>query len=286
MSIVLLDTDNAYLAIRDLLSDDKRALLARTHSGPIAIPPLEDIARRLAASARRGKPYAAELAVADQRHDIAAVVLDHICQIHELLGALPEYGTFARYATRVRGTLSMERTIVTASYGQAAANAHRNRLRLPEIEDVLDQMPAIGGVTAYKVAEIFIRSGEEIGKLLSQRADVRADENATRAEITGPNLLHEARDLLLRTRSMIANEVSLRPDLPADLTDRIFSVLDERIAVAAAARARARPASGATDPATDPGAAAPTDEPVDGEGRDGSAPPPADLDGGASDEDR
>lgn len=278
MSILFLDTDNIYLAVRDLLTDAKRALIRRTQSGVFALPLLEEIERRLAVVTRKGKPYAAELAAADQRHDIGGIVLDLVCRVHELLGALPEYAEAAERAAKVRGTLSMERSIVTASYGQEAANALRNRGLLPDIEEVLRAMPVLPGVDGRAVAELFIGGGEDIGRLLSLRADALAEAQAARAEIGGANLLHEARDLLQRTRSMLDNEVSMRPDLPRDLVDRIFSVLDERIAVAVEANTRGR------RPAGSPEGAAPPAEGIDGEGRDGTVSPSSDIDGGASEE--
>lgn len=278
MSIVFLDTDGMYLAILDLLSEDKRALLGRTQSGPIAIPPLEAMAERLAIVTRKGKPYADELAAADRLHDIGAMVLDLICQIHELLGALAEHADAAELAAKVRATLSLERAIIRASYGQTAANAHRNRRKLAALVDTLRRMPAIEGLTAHDVAEMYIGGGEQVGRYLNLRADALAEAETARAEAAGPSLLNEARDLVQRTRAMVTHEVSLRPDLSADLPRRIFATLDERIAVAAAAIAQRNRADASTAAAADAADA----EPLDGEGADRSQPPRDDIDDGAS----
>ncbi len=264
MSIIMLDTDNAYLVVTDLLTDEKRVLLGRTLSGPLAIPLLEAIAPRLAVVTRKGKPYAAELSDADRRHDVGAVVLDDICRIYEVLGSLPQFAELTESAQKVRATLSMSRSIITASYGQSAANALRNRQVIDEVDAVLRAMPIAPGVSARDVAELFISGGEDIGDLLRKRASALAAAQAARAETSGANLLAEARDLLLRIRTMLDSEVSMRDDLPADLVDRIFSMLDERIAVAVARNSRG-------------GAAA-----VDGEGADGTEAAPLDLDAGGA----
>lgn len=267
-NIAYADTDIVYLAILDILTPEKRALVERTRSGPLALGPLEAMADRLAVVTHKGKPYAQELAAADQQHDIGAMVLDLVCRAHELLGALPRFAELARRGRKVRDNLSMGRTIITASYQQEAANAHRNRRLLPDIAAELSEMPITRGVTALDIAEMFIEGGEEIGRLLGRRADALALAQSARNEAGGVNLLHEARDLLMRLRSLLDNEVSLRDDLPDDLVPRVFSVLDERLA-AAEARARSGAASAVTPAA-------------EGEGRDGTAAEQPDLDGGAS----
>lgn len=264
MKTVLMTTDDAYLAIADLLTEEKRAMLARTAFGPLAIPHLEAIHERLAVLARRGTPYAAELAEADRRHDIGAVVLDHICHIHELLGSLPEHAELADVAQRLRGTLSMERGIIRASYGEEVANALRNRPLVESIDEELRAVPVARGVTARDVVELFVGGGEELGVYLRRRADALAETRAARSERGGKHLLNEARDLISRVRSALDAETSLRDDLPFGFVDRLFAVLDERLSVAAARQAR--------------GASAAT---VDGEGADGTVAEPLDLDGDA-----
>lgn len=259
MSMMLLDTDNTWLAILDLLSPDKRALLARTDSGPRAIPRLETIAERLASVVHRGKPYTEQLAHADRIHDVGCAVLNHLCDAHEALGLLPQFGAHGERARRVRAALSMERALTRAGYAEAAANAVRNRRAIDRVRDDLRAMPAAAGVTAEEVAELFIAGGEEIREWLGRRADAMAHASAARAE-AGPNVLHEAREVLSRLRATLEGEVSWRDDLPSDLVGRIFSVLDERIAAAAATLRSGRAAgagqdgSAVVEPSADDGA--------------------------------
>ncbi len=261
MSMVLTTTDDIYLAVSDLLTEEKRRLLALTLNGPLAIPHLEAAAERLAVLTRKGTPFAAELALADKRHDIGAIVLDCICQIHALLGGLPEYAELAETASLLRDTLSMDRSIIRASYGEEVANALRNRPLLDEIAGELRAVPVARGVNAHDVAELFVGGGEELGVYLRKRADAVAEARAVRAESGSKNLLHEVRDLLRRVRATLEGEASMRDDLPAGFVDRVFSVLDARIAIAVARHSRS--ASSAA---------------VDGEGNDASAPAPLDLD--------
>ncbi len=102
MSIMLLDTNAIYLALLDLLTDAKRALIAQTDTGPRAMPYIEEVVDRLALIVHDGRPLAAELAAADKRHDIGCAALDRTCRLYTLLGALPEFAAMGPMAEYVR----------------------------------------------------------------------------------------------------------------------------------------------------------------------------------------
>ncbi len=270
MNMTHLDANTIYLILLDLISETKRALIEQTDSGPRALPHLEAAALRFSVIVQGGKPFAAELAGADKVHDVGAVALELICDLHTLLATLPQYAHLGPPAAQVRSALTIGRRHARASYVNEAAEAARNRVALPDVADILREMPVTRGVSALDIAEMYVRGGEELRGFLMKRAEADAEAAAARAGGVG-SALQEARQLIIRLRAMIENEVSFRDDLDDDLPLRIFSLLDGRLA-AAAARTR-RNAGGAA------GEGAVADD--EGVGQDASAAIESLIDGGA-----
>ncbi|MBI4817764.1 MAG: hypothetical protein HY791_16000 [Deltaproteobacteria bacterium] len=84
-------------------------------------------------------------------------------------------------------------------------------------------MPLAGGGTLKNWAEAFVSSGEELGVLLSNRADAetgteRATTRGFRGEVIG---------LLNRFRAALRDEVEFNPALPRNLDAQIFGTFDE-----------------------------------------------------------
>lgn len=229
MSEARLTIEDHYFITRHLLSDDNRALLMRTATGPHAIPHLERLRETLAHLTDTRPPYADELADADRRHDAAGGALLHLCVLYRTLAALPGHEPLAELADRITGALVLDRALFAASYRDEANAAARNRVALPALAPLLEGIPVVPGLDARALAERFVEAGEEIGRLLQQRAETQAEAGRVRQE-EGQNVRHRAQRLIGPLREAITAELGWRDDLPADLTSRLFGVIDQRIA--------------------------------------------------------
>lgn len=249
MSEARLTVEDHYFITRHLLSDDNRALLERTATGPHAIPHLERLRDTLTHLADTRPPYTDELAAADHRHDAAGGALLLLCELYRALALLPGHERLAETADRITGALVLERSLFGASYRDEANAAARNREALPALTPLLDGIPIVPGLDARALADRFVEAGEEIGHLLRRRAEAQAEAGRVRQE-EGQNVRHRAQRLISSLRESITTEMTWRDDLPADLASRLFGVIDQRIADANR-RARGR-SKDPTEPALAP----------------------------------
>lgn len=153
-------------------------------------------------------------------------------------------------AKRIRAGLIPALGELTQPYAIEAANAAGRKDELTALKDDLKIFPMANGGTLFDVAKKFLAKGEELGSLLSDRADspkaVRTGAGQIRSKTLG---------LLSRLRTDLQEEVAKNPKLPRDLEQRVFGYFDTLSemqaspAPAAAPAAPAAPAAG--DKATD-----------------------------------
>lgn len=221
----LLNIDDLIAVIADMLSSRLTALqataLGRGYE-PLLRARLEEL--RALPEAMRGLPLAALLGVADGRFDENGAALDELLGALERLSLLSD--TARASARELRSRFIPARAILGAKHADEAAHARKVRPAVAENEAALRAIPLPEDHTLFDVAEAFVSAGEEIGRLLSQRADRVAD--ATRGDAA--RLRAKAIRTLGRLREDIDEVRDADPTVPRDIDARLFGFLDQRVA--------------------------------------------------------
>ncbi|MEO5725465.1 MAG: hypothetical protein ABI134_11340 [Byssovorax sp.] len=213
------------LALRDLLGD-KLVELRLTATGKLYEPRLRAKQQQIEAipdAAGSQAPLAKELGEADIRHDGFGGATFYLCRAIEAHPTLP--ASLKQAAADVQRTFVPQLDVLRASYPDEASAALDNRPELTKLKAELKSIATPGGGTLLDWVQSFITAGDEIDKLLRERATrLATGENAA---ATGP-LRGATIGVLGRFRDARGDE--LREDggkLPADHDARLFAYLDK-----------------------------------------------------------
>jgi hypothetical protein len=208
------------LGLRDLF-DKREADLLLTEAGKYY---KSQLVSQLAAidelpAALTGTPLAEELSAVDADHDGFGAAVYFTTEVYlRLPDAAPEIVAAAK---RIRAAFIPALGDISEPYAVEASNAAERKPSLTELKADLKQFPMAGGGSLLDVAKKFIGKGEELGGLLSDRADAsgggRKGAGQIRAKTVG---------LLSRLRSDVRDEVAKNPKLPRDLERRVFGYFD------------------------------------------------------------
>lgn len=225
------------IALADLFDKRIDALLA-SNAGKTYEPVLRDKKDRIDAlpeAMTGGRPLAEAMTELDDQHDGFGAALWYITEAYL---RCPDVSTHTRkIIERIRSVFIPELEVIRAPYADEVEAALRNKNDLAEFESDLKAIPLAEGKTLYDWCVGFIAKGEQLGQLLSQRADLSAISRVEASKIRAATV-----GTLGRLRAALADEMSVNPDLPADLEAQIFGYFDELDQMAAdAAAARRRP---------------------------------------------
>lgn len=227
------------IALADLFDKRIDALLA-SNAGKTYEPVLRDKKDRIEAlpeALTGGRPLAEAMTEIDDHHDGYGAALWYMTEAYL---RCPEVSAHTRkIIERIRSIFIPELEVIRAPYADEAEAAARNKNDLVEYESDLKAIPLADGKSLYDWCVGFVNKGEELGVLLSQRADLtaigRVEASKLRAATVGT---------LGRLRAALADEMSVNPNLPTDLDAKIFGLFDELDKMAAdASAARKRPAT-------------------------------------------
>ncbi len=227
------------IALADLF-DRRIAALRASNSGRSYEPLLRDKLARIEALPEpgpAGKPLAEAMAETDDAHDGFGAAIWFLTEAY--LRA-PDVSPEVRNAIeRIRDTFIPELDLIRAPYADEVAAAIRHKEDLVTLESDLKTIPLANGNTLFDWCAGFVTKGEELGALLSQRADKssmsRVEASKLRAATVGA---------IGRLRASLADEIAFDLDLPRDLDTQIFAYFDELDYMnAMAAAARKRPTS-------------------------------------------
>lgn len=227
------------IALADLF--DKRIdALRASNAGKTYEPILLDKKERIDAlpeALTGGRPLAEAMTEIDDQHDGFGAALWYITEAYL---RCPDVSAATRKVIeRIRSVFIPELEVIRAPYADEAEAAARNKNDLAEYESDLKAIPLAEGKTLYDWCMGFVKKGEELGVLLSQRADLSAVSRVEAGKLRAATV-----GALGRFRAALADEASVNPNLPADLDAKLFSFFDELDKMAAdALAARKRPAT-------------------------------------------
>lgn len=191
-----------------------------------------------------GKPLADEIGEADVFHDGYGAAIWHLCQAYKRApGVKPEILATIK---SIEEAFIPDLDNLKASFVNEADAAIRHKQDLVTLETELKSIPVAGNLTVLDWAKGYVSQGEQIGALLSQRADAdngaRSEAGKIRAATVG---------VLGRFRGALDDEIGVNAALPKDLDAQVFAYFDELDAMRAAAVA-AKPKKGQPPPQTPP----------------------------------
>jgi hypothetical protein len=159
----------------------------------------------------RGRPEAAALADEDADHDGYGGAVWHLVEAYRLApDTTPDERDALDQVRAVFGTLDD----LTAKYDVEAKAAAEKRAKLKAVLPLLSRFPLTKNKTLADWAEAHIAAGENLGKLLSKRADAGDRALAGRLRSSGIGLLNRLREELTKARR---EDPSLAPTLDDDL---------------------------------------------------------------------
>lgn len=167
-----------------------------------------------------GKPLAEAMTETDEAHDGFGAAIWFLTEAYlRCPDITPEIRTNIE---KIRATFIPELDLIRAPYADEVAAAMRHKSDLVLLEAELRSIPIANGKTLFDWASGFISKGEELGALLSQRADVfsqtRVEGNKLRAATIG---------VLGRLRATLADEMAMNASLSVDLDAEVFGYFDE-----------------------------------------------------------
>ena len=213
------------LALRDLLGD-KLTELRLSATGKLYEPRLRAKQQQIEAipdTAGSQAPLAKELGEADIRHDGFGGASYYLCRAIEAHPTLP--ASLKQAAADVQKTFVPQLEILRASYPDEAAAALDKRPELVRLKAELKSLAVPGGGTLLGWMTSFINAGDDIDKLLRERATALATgENAAAA---GP-LRGATVGLLGRFRDALGDEIHEESGkLPEGYDARLFAYVDK-----------------------------------------------------------
>jgi len=183
-----------------------------------------------------GKPLAEAMSETDEAHDGFGAAIWFLTEAYL---RCPDMSPEVRATIeRIRGTFIPELDLIRAPYADEVAAAIRHKEDLVTLESDLKSIPIAEGLSLFDWCAGFVSKGEQLGALLSQRADTtgmtRIEASKLRAATVGA---------LGRLRATLSDELSFDASLPADLDEQVFGYFDELNRMSAEeAAARKRPA--------------------------------------------
>ncbi len=242
------------LALRDLLGE-RLVELRLTATGKLYEPRLRTKQQQIEAipeAAGPLAPLARELGETDVQHDGFGAATFYLCRAIAVHPTLP--ASLKQAAADVQKTFVPQLDTLRAPYPDEASAALDNRPELVKLKAELKSVATPGGGTLHDWVKSFIGAGDDLDRLLRQRATLLATgENAAAA---GP-LRGATIGVLGRFRDALGDE--LREDggkIPADHDARLFAYIDklnDDRALRGRGAAAGEPAVPADEPAvTDP----------------------------------
>jgi hypothetical protein len=217
----LLNLTDLRLGLEDLLTV-RRGPLLRMQAGKAH----EDILEQqraailaLPAPLTGGKGFAEELALRNAENDGFGAGIWHMTEAYlRVPGVDPEIVEAAR---RVREAFLPDPERLRDGYVEQAAAAAVRKENLVSVVNDLVRIPVAGGSSLFDWAAGFVGAGEQIGKILAQRAEINA---TTRKHAM--TLHADTVRLLNELRKAVVAEIARTMGMPRDIEDEIFGYFD------------------------------------------------------------
>ena len=167
-----------------------------------------------------GKPLAEAITEADNMHDGFGAALWHVTEAYR---RSPNASPHVRAAVqRIRAAFIPELDDLQATYVKEVHAAIEHRKQLEALKADLQLIPLAEGQTLLDWVERYVSAAEQIGALLSQRADADTGARRDAGRIRTATLA-----VLGRFRGALGDEIAANPALPRDLDAQVFGLFDE-----------------------------------------------------------
>ena len=213
------------LALRDLLGE-KLEILRASATGKLYEPRLRAKQKAIESipdAASKAAPLATELGEMDGQHDGFGAAIFYL---GEAIAAHPKLPKAVKEAAKqVQETFVPQLGVLRAPYADEAAAALDNRPELARMKNDLKSIVVPGGGTLLEWVKSFLASGDQLDKLLRQRATLLAgSENAS----SSAPLRSSTVGLLGRFRDALRDELEEDGSkLPHDHEAKLFAYIDK-----------------------------------------------------------
>lgn len=230
-------------ALPDLL-DHRAEALDGTHAGPIFLPMLSNLRRKLDELPEGDDgELVAELAREDARHDGFAAAVWFFTEAYLRLPVLDPAERDA--LEELRDRLLPRPSELSAPYAREAARAKERADALtPEYRAVLERYPVRGGETLWQWMSAYLDAGERLQRLLSQRSVEESFGGGYETPLDAGRLRGRVVGLLAQLRETLRHELYERPEHWQGIDQQVFEYVDQL----SEHRARARPVADDDDP--------------------------------------
>lgn len=217
----LLNLTDLRLGLEDLLTV-RRGPLFRTQSGKTyeeVLTQLRQAVNALPAPLTGGRPFAEELALRNADHDAFGFGIWHLTEAYlRVPGVESEIVTAAR---RIREAFIPDPDRLRDTYADQASAVASRRENMVSLVDDLVRIPVAGGSTLFDWVAGFVGAGEQIAKILAQRAEINATTRKHAMALHG-----ECLRILNDLRKTVIAEIARTMGMPRTIEDEIFGYFD------------------------------------------------------------
>jgi len=235
------------VAFADLFAN-RHGVLVSSHAGKMYEPLLlerKGLVDALPEALTGGKPLADVLSEEDTVHDGIGSAMYFITEAY--LRSPKTSVEVREAAAKIRDAFIPELEQLRAPYVDEVHAAMQHKKDIVELEAELKLIPIADGLTLHDWALVFVASGERIGALLGQRADIDTSTRRDAGKLRSATIA-----ILTRFRASLADELSINKNLPSDLDAKIFGLFDELAEMRARVLAARKTSSAAKLPEGEP----------------------------------
>lgn len=229
------------LGLEDLLTV-RRGPLFRTQSGKAYEEALETqrhAINALPAPLTGGRPFAEELALRNADQDAFGIGIWHITESYLRIPGVPTEVLAA--VRRIREAFVPDLDRLRDAYADQATTVAARRENMVNLIDDLVRIPVAGGSTLFDWVAGFVGAGEQIARIVAQRAEINATTRK-HAMTLHADTIRVLNDL----RKNVVAEIARTMGMPRSTEDEIFGYLD----MLETTRAEARQNQAMTGPAS------------------------------------
>lgn len=217
----LLNLTDLRLGLEDLLTV-RRGPLFRLQSGKAYEEVLEHLRQAinaLPAPLTGGRPFAEELALRNADHDAFGLGIWHITEAYLRVPGIESEVVAA--ARRIREAFIPDPDRLRDTYADQASAVGSRRENMVNLVDDLVRIPVAGGSTLFDWVAGFVGAGEQISKILAQRAEINATTRKHAMTLHGDSIR-----TLNEMRRATVGEIARTMGMPRTIEDEIFGYFD------------------------------------------------------------
>lgn len=217
----LLNLTDLRLGLEDLLTV-RRGPLFRTQAGKSYEETLEQqrqAINALPAPLTGGRPFAEELALRNADHDAFGFGIWHLTEAYLRIPGVESEVVAAVH--RIREAFIPDPDRLRDTYADQASAVGSRRENMVNLVDDLVRIPIAGGSTLFDWVAGFVGAGEQIAKILAQRAEINATTRKHAMALHGDTIR-----ILNELRRTVVAEIARTMGMPRNTEEEIFGYFD------------------------------------------------------------